>query len=71
MKRGKRKYLFKRRKETKCKPVCGGGIYFLGFIGTAVYYIQNTTGFWNGVVGILKALVWPAFLIYKLFVFLG
>ena len=45
---------------------CGGGIYFLGFIGATVYYIQASTTFWQGVVGVLKALVWPAFLIHKL-----
>ena len=45
---------------------CGGGIYFLGFIGSAVYYLQQSTTFWTGVVGGLKALVWPAFLVYKL-----
>jgi hypothetical protein len=45
---------------------CGGGIYFLGFIGAAIYYIQQSAGFWQGVVGFLKALVWPVFLIYKL-----
>ncbi|MFA5945010.1 MAG: hypothetical protein WC876_11170 [Candidatus Thermoplasmatota archaeon] len=43
-----------------------GGIYFLGFIGAAVYYIQDSSGFWGGVVGFLKALVWPAFLVYEL-----
>jgi len=48
---------------------CGGnagGVYFLGFIGAAIYYIQQATGFWSGVLGILKAFVWPAFLVYKL-----
>ena len=45
----------------------GVGIYFFGFIGAAVFYIQNAVGFWDGFVGILKAIVWPAFLIYKLF----
>lgn len=45
----------------------GGGIYFLGFLGALVYYMQTTTGFWPSVVGILKALVWPAFLVHKLF----
>ena len=45
---------------------CGGGIYFIGFIGAAVYYLQQSTTFWSGVLGILKALVWPAFLVYKL-----
>ena len=41
-----------------------GCIYLLGLIGAAVYYISNATGFWMGVVGFLKALVWPAFLVH-------
>ncbi|MCX6746936.1 MAG: hypothetical protein NTU63_02255 [Candidatus Pacearchaeota archaeon] len=45
---------------------CGGGAYFLGIIGAAVYYIQQSSTFWQGIVGVLKALVWPAFLVYKL-----
>ncbi len=45
-----------------------GIIYVLGFIGALVYYIQTSTGFWNGAFGILKAIVWPAMLVYK---FLG
>ncbi|MEX2016966.1 MAG: hypothetical protein WD876_00650 [Candidatus Pacearchaeota archaeon] len=44
----------------------GGGVYGLGFIGAAIYYIQAATGFWDGVLGVLKALVWPAFLVHKL-----
>lgn len=39
-------------------------------IGAAVYYIQQADTFGAGVVGILKALVWPAFLVYKLLEFL-
>ncbi len=52
---------------------CGGGsaVYFFGLIGAAVYYIQQATTFWGGVLGFLKALVWPTFLIYKLLQFLG
>jgi hypothetical protein len=52
---------------------CGSGscAYFLGFIGASVYYIQTTVGFWNGVWGVIKALVWPAILVYKLFNFLA
>ena len=49
---------------------CGGGIYFFGFIGAVIYYIQNSISFGNGVMGILKAIVWPVILIYKLFGFL-
>ena len=50
---------------------CGGCAYFLGIIGAAVYYISSTTGFWAGVVGILKAIVWPAFLVFELLKFVG
>jgi len=43
----------------------------LGLIGAAIYFIQQATTFWGGVLGFLKALVWPAFLVYKLLQFLG
>jgi len=46
-------------------------IYILGLIGAAVYYISSSAGFWPGVVGFLKALVWPAFLVYEALKFLG
>jgi hypothetical protein len=70
-KRGMHGFWFKHMKEDKnqCGCHCGscnGGIYFLGVIGSAVYYLQQSATFWQGVVGILKALVWPAFLVYKL-----
>lgn len=45
-------------------------LYGLGFIGAAIYFLQTATGFWIGVLGILKALVWPAFLVYYLLEFL-
>ncbi len=48
------------------KCCSGGGIYFLGLIGSAIYYIQTAGTFGQGVVGILKALVWPVFAIYHL-----
>jgi hypothetical protein len=41
-----------------------GAVYGLGFIGAVIYYIQAADSFWGGVLGILKALVWPAFLVY-------
>ena len=49
----------------------GGGLYGIGFIGALVYYISTATGFWIGVLGVLKAMVWPAFLVYGLLKFLG
>ena len=48
----------------------GSGAYGLAFIGAFIYYIQHATTFWMGVIGFFKALVWPAFLIYKLMEFL-
>jgi hypothetical protein len=50
---------------------CGGGLYGLGFLGAAIYYISTATGFWMGVLGILKALVWPAFLVFELLKLVG
>ena len=45
--------------------------YFAGFIGAAVWYISQATGFWAGVVGFLKAIVWPGFLVYEALKFLS
>jgi hypothetical protein len=47
------------------KSAPAGAVYGLGFIGAAIYYISTAAGFWMGVLGILKALVWPAFLVYE------
>jgi hypothetical protein len=41
-----------------------GGAYFVTFIGAAVYFVQNSEGFWGFVVAILQALVWPGFVVY-------
>jgi len=51
--------------KKSCKHGGGSGIYCLGFIGAAVYYISHATGFWNGVWGFIKALLWPAFLVFE------
>jgi len=42
----------------------------MGLIAAAVYYIQNAVSFGTGVLGFLKALVWPVFLVYNLLEFL-
>lgn len=72
------KNMFKHHEnEDKCcsnnscgNSACGGGLYFIGFIGAAVYYIQTATSFWGGALGILKSLVWPAFVVYESLKFL-
>ena len=46
------------------------GVYGLGFIGALIYFIQQATTFWIAVLGVLKALVWPAILVFKLLEYL-
>jgi hypothetical protein len=62
-------------KETKMRTNrrAGGGdvVYGLGLIGALIYYIQYAHGFWGVVLGILKTLVWPVFLVYHLLKFLA
>ena len=49
----------------------GGAVYGLGFIGAVIYFIQHAPTFWLGVLGFLKAIIWPVFVVYKLLEFLG
>ena len=59
---------FNKNKMSKCTPIGNGSpcIYGLGFVGAVIYYILTAAGFWNGVLGVLKAIVWPAMLVFKL-----
>lgn len=47
-----------------------GGIYGLAFVGALVYYFQHAATFGAGVLGFIKALVWPAMLVYNIMDFL-
>lgn len=44
----------------------GNAVYGLGFIGALIYFLQHATSLTVGILGILKALVWPAILVYKI-----
>lgn len=48
-----------------------GAFYGLGFVGALIYYWQHTSSFVDGAMGLLKAIVWPAFLIHKIYTLLG
>ena len=54
----------------KNNGAAGGVVYGLGFIGAVIYYIQHAMTFWIGVLGIIKAIIWPVLLIYRLLGFL-
>jgi hypothetical protein len=45
----------------------GNAVYGLGLIGALVYYIQAADSFWEGLLGIVQANFWPAFLVYEAF----
>lgn len=42
-----------------------GAVYGLGFVGAAIYFISHASSFWLGFLGFLKAIVWPAILVYE------
>ncbi len=59
-----------------CKPTysnhaSGGAVYGMGFIGAVIYFIVQASSFWMGVLGVLKAIVWPAILVYEALKALG
>lgn len=75
-------FIMKKTKDMKDECCCGDScstsyksngcmFYGLGFVGAAVYNISVASGFWGIVVALLKAAVWPAFLVYKLYSYLG
>ncbi len=65
---------FMAKKKSFCNmDNCGSGgcAYVLGFLGAVIYYLSTASSFWVGVLGFLKAIVWPVFLVYGLLKFIG
>jgi hypothetical protein len=58
-------------KEKMQQNASSNAVYGLGLIGAAIYFISTATSFWIGVLGFLKAIVWPVFLVYEAFKQLG
>jgi hypothetical protein len=56
----------KNKKSNASTHGTSGALYFVGFIGALVYWMQAAVGFGAVVTGFLKALVWPAYIVYKL-----
>jgi len=54
-----------------CRDGSAGAVYGLGFLGALIYYISHASGFWMGILGILKALIWPLLLVYQLLNYLN
>jgi hypothetical protein len=62
-------------RQQEKKTVYRGGasetVYGLGFLGALVYYIGHATSLWIGLLGLLKAVFWPAVLVYEALSFFG
>jgi len=48
-----------------------GFVFFVAFIGAVVYFVQQSEGFWEFILAILKAIVWPAFVTFHVLELLG
>lgn len=43
----------------------GEAVYGLGFIGAAIFYFSAAEAWWQYVLAIPRALIWPVFLVYE------
>lgn len=60
------------KSKKMCKDSgCGGAFYGLGLLGALIYYLSTAASFWGGVLGVLKAIVWPVFFVYEILKFVG
>jgi len=49
-----------------------GFFMFLAYIGAAIYFIQQSSGgFWEVILGLLQAAVWPVYVIFHVLTLLG
>lgn len=51
------------------KDGAAGFTLFMSFIGAATYFVNQVDGFWNVIGAVLKAVVWPAILMYNVLQF--
>lgn len=46
--------------------------FLLTYIGAAIYFVQQSGGgFWEVILGLLQALVWPVYVVYYVLQLLG
>jgi hypothetical protein len=63
-----RRSSYRQRSVSQASAGGGNAVYGLGLIGAAlVFFWQQADSFGEYLLAILKALVWPAFLVYEVF----
>jgi len=63
--------LFHNTSIMKDKVNSSNSIYGLGLLGALIYYISTASSFIMGVWGVIKAFLWPAFLVFELLKYLS
>jgi hypothetical protein len=58
---------YRQRRTNQASSGGGNAVYGLGLIGALVFFWQQADSFGQYLLAILKALVWPAFLVYEAF----
>jgi hypothetical protein len=58
---------YRRRSPSQASAGGGNAVYGLGLIGAIVFFWQQADSFGEYLLAILKAVVWPAFLVYEAF----
>ena len=53
------------QRQSRAPAAPFGGFYLVSLVGALVWFWQQADGFWGHLVAVLKALVWPAFLVYE------
>ena len=48
-----------------------GWVLFMAYIGAAVYFFQQNETFWGFILALLKAAVWPAYVVHEVLKLLG
>jgi hypothetical protein len=48
-----------------------GYILFVAYIGAVIYFFQQSPDFWGFILALLKAAVWPAFVLFNVLEVLG
>ena len=55
-----------KKKPSSTSHGTAGALYFVGFIGSLVYWWQAAGNFGAVVTGLLKSSVWPSYVVYEL-----
>jgi hypothetical protein len=61
----------RRERRVTYRNAANAPVYGMGLIGAWVYYIQHAETIWMGLLGVLKGIFWPAFLVYEALKYLG